>query len=97
MPVVADNAYLSALVETGIAGLGAMLAASAAMLTLAWRAMRVPALAAQLFGAWMLCFWAGQMAQMISGDLLTYWRVLPVYFWALGMAVRYSTPSRRDE
>jgi hypothetical protein len=26
--------------------------------------------------------------QMLSGDLLTYWRVLPVYFWVLALAVR---------
>jgi O-antigen ligase len=97
MPVVADNAYLSALVETGIAGLGAMLVASIAMLKLAWRAMRTGTGPAQLFGTWMLCFWAGQMVQMMSGDLLTYWRVLPVYFWALGMAVRYSSPALRNE
>jgi hypothetical protein len=25
---------------------------------------------------------------MASGDLLTYWRVLPVYFWVLALAVR---------
>jgi len=25
---------------------------------------------------------------MFSGDLLTYWRVLPVYFWVLALAVR---------
>ncbi|MGO9261974.1 MAG: hypothetical protein ACLQU1_37575 [Bryobacteraceae bacterium] len=24
----------------------------------------------------------------LSGDLLTYWRVLPVYFWVLALAVR---------
>jgi hypothetical protein len=36
----------------------------------------------------MLCFWCGQMVQMLSGDLLTYWRVLPVYFWVLALAVR---------
>jgi hypothetical protein len=28
------------------------------------------------------------VVQMASGDLLTYWRVLPVYFWVLAMAVR---------
>jgi hypothetical protein len=26
----------------------------------------------------------------MSGDLLTYWRVLPVYLWVLAMAVRES-------
>jgi hypothetical protein len=25
---------------------------------------------------------------MFSGDLMTYWRVLPVYFWVLGTAIR---------
>jgi hypothetical protein len=39
-------------------------------------------------GTWMLCFWAGQAIQMFSGDLLTYWRVLPVYFFVLALAVR---------
>jgi hypothetical protein len=28
------------------------------------------------------------MFQMLSGDLLTYWRVLPVYFLVLAVAVR---------
>ncbi len=36
----------------------------------------------------MFSFWTGQMVQMLSGDLLTYWRVLPVYFWVLALAVR---------
>ena len=26
--------------------------------------------------------------QMASGDLITYWRVLPVYFWVLATAIR---------
>lgn len=30
------------------------------------------------------------MVQMLSGDLLTYWRVLPLYFWMLALAVRLS-------
>jgi O-Antigen ligase len=82
MPVVADNMYLSLLVETGIFGLGALLWLCAAILRAAYRAR------ATFCGAWILCFWAGQMAQMLSGDLLTYWRVLPVYFWVLALAVR---------
>jgi hypothetical protein len=36
----------------------------------------------------MLCFWAGQIVQMFSADLLTYWRVLPVYMCVLALAVR---------
>ena len=28
------------------------------------------------------------MVQMLSGDLITYWRVLPLYFWVLATAAR---------
>jgi hypothetical protein len=81
-PVVADNMYLSLLVETGVAG----------MLALIWLNFAILRAAAQrshsFFGMWMLCFWAGQTVQFASGDLLTYWRVLPVYFWILALALR---------
>ena len=87
-PVVADNMYLSLLVETGIAGLAALLWLNVAILRAAARASRAADPRTSFFGTWMLCFWAGQMVQMFSGDLLTYWRVLPVYFWILALAVR---------
>jgi hypothetical protein len=32
------------------------------------------------------------MVQMFSGDLLTYWRVMPLYFWVLALAVRDERP-----
>jgi O-antigen ligase len=87
-PVVADNMYLSLLVETGIAGLAAFLWLNVAILRAAARASCASSSRTSFFGAWMLCFWAGQMVQMLSGDLFTYWRVLPVYFWVLALAVR---------
>ena len=81
-PVVADNMYLSLLVETGLAGLAALVWLNVAVLRAALRAKE------SLFSTWILCFWAGQVAQMASGDLLTYWRVLPVYFFVLALALR---------
>jgi O-antigen ligase len=89
--VVADNAYLSALVETGIVGLAAMLLFNLAILRIAYLAARHPDPRAVFFGTCVFCFWIGQTVQMMSGDLLTYWRVLPVYLWTLGMAARYSS------
>jgi hypothetical protein len=82
-PVVADNMYLSLLVETGVGGLAALIWLNVAILRAAARSAQ-----RSFFGMWMLCFWAGQTVQMASGDLLTYWRVLPVYFWVLALAVR---------
>jgi hypothetical protein len=87
-PVVADNMYLSLLVETGIAGLAALVWLNIAILRAAARATRSPDTRASFCGVWMLCFWCGQIVQMLSGDLLTYWRVLPVYFCVLAVAVR---------
>jgi hypothetical protein len=87
-PVVADNMYLSLLVETGIAGLVAVVWLNVAILRAAARAARSTNPRASFCGTWMLCFWFGQCVQMFSGDLLTYWRVLPVYFFVLALAVR---------
>jgi O-antigen ligase len=87
-PVVADNTYLSLLVETGIVGLVAFLLLNVAILRSAWRAARSANPNASFFGTWVYCFWCGEMVQMMSGDLITYWRVLPLYFWALAVTTR---------
>jgi O-antigen ligase len=86
--VIADNMYLSLLVETGVAGLLAMLGLSVAILRESRRAAASANTQASFFGTWIFCFWCGEMVQMLSGDILTYWRVLPLYFWVLAMAVR---------
>jgi O-antigen ligase len=83
-PVIADNMYLSLLVETGVLGLAALVGLNAAILTMCWRAQR----RGSFYGKWLLCFWVGEVVQMLSGDILTYWRVLPVYFWVLAQAAK---------
>ncbi len=87
-PVIPDNMYLSLLVETGILGLVALLLFSGAVIYTGYRATQDSRPETQFLGTWMACFWVGQMVQMLSGDLLTYWRVLPVYFWVLAIVVR---------
>lgn len=85
---VGDNTYLTLLAETGIAGLLAVLALNAVILTTAYRAFRSSAPLRSFCGAWIFCFWAGQSVQMLSADLLTYWRILPVYFFVFALAAR---------
>jgi len=87
-PVVADNMYLSLLVETGVAGLAALIWLNVAILRAAARASRSGDPRRAFYGTWMLCFWAGETVQMASGDILTYWRVLPLYFWVLALAAK---------
>src|SRR5205085_7303978 len=70
---IGDNTYLTLLVETGIVGLAAVIALNAAILVYAHRASRSTVPLRSFCGTWMLCFWAGQVVQMFSADLLTYW------------------------
>ena len=83
-PVIADNMYLSLLVETGLLGLSALIALNVAILVTCYRAMRK----GSFYGKWLFCFWIGEAVQMMTGDILTYWRVLPVYFWVLAQATK---------
>jgi O-antigen ligase len=83
-PVIADNMYLSLFVETGVLGLAALVALNAAILLVCRRAMQ----RGSFYGKWLFCFWIGETVQMLTGDILTYWRVLPVYFWVLAQATR---------
>ena len=84
--------YLSMLVETGLVGLAALVLLCLAILRASYRAARCDNARASFFGTWMFCFWTGQLVQMMSQDLLTYWRALPVYFCILALAMR-----ERDE
>ncbi len=84
--IVADNMYLSLLVETGIVGLAVFVLLNFSILRTAWRAVHRDDSRGSFFGSWIFCFWIGQLFQMFSGDLFTYWRVLPLYFWVLAMA-----------
>jgi O-antigen ligase len=86
--LVADNAWLGLLVETGVVGLIAFAFLNGAILRTAYRAARSNNNRASFFGGWMFCFWSGEMVQMLSGDLITYWRLLPAYFWVLAIAAR---------
>jgi putative inorganic carbon (hco3(-)) transporter len=85
---IADNTYLSMLVETGIGGLLALCAMHWVIVRASYRAALVSDPRRSFLGTWMLCFWSGQIVQMLSGDLLTYWRVLPAYFCVLALATR---------
>jgi O-antigen ligase len=88
--VIADNTFLSLLVETGVAGLVVFTAVNAAILRTGWKAMRSGNAQASFLGEWIFCFWCGQIVQMFSGDLITYWRVWPVYLWVLAAAARHT-------
>lgn len=92
-PVIADNMYLSLLIETGWMGLAALLLLNLAVLRSCFRLAKTAGSDLQrLMGVWMFCFWAGLSVQMLSGDVLTYWRILPAFFAALAIGARSEDP-----
>ena len=87
--VITDNMYLSLLAETGVVGLIAFVWLSVEILRAARRATISANPISRFHGSWIFAFWIGELVQMLTGDLLTYWRVLPLYFWVLAVAVRH--------
>lgn len=85
--VVPDNMYLSMLAETGIAGLALLLMLNWTILRTGYRAARSGDPQRSFYGAVIFCAWAGETIHMFSADVLTFWRILPLYFWVLAMAV----------
>ncbi len=63
-----------------------MIALNVAILRRSYRAAHSTDDLRSFCGLWILCFWSGQAVQMLSADLLTYWRILPVYFFVLALA-----------
>jgi O-antigen ligase len=86
-PVIADNTYLSTLIETGVAGLAALCALHVAILRATYRVARSAERTAAFYGTWAFSFWTGEMVQMSAADLLTYWRLLPLFFFVIGIAI----------
>jgi hypothetical protein len=62
---IGDNTYLTLLAES-ILGLLGVIGLNSAILTTAYRAACSSGALRSFCGAWMLCFWAGQVARMFS-------------------------------
>ncbi|HVN79117.1 MAG TPA: O-antigen ligase family protein, partial [Terriglobia bacterium] len=78
--LIADNGYLSLLFETGILGLSSwfvlLMTLLRQLLDVRYRGSPIRS----LYASFLFAFWCGQMVQMLTGDILTYWRNLVVYF-----------------
>ncbi len=86
--IIVDNTFLDLLVETGALGLFTFIVLNQQIIKYSFRASRSLNAKTAFFGTWIFCFWVGEVVQMFSGDLITYWRVLPLYFTVLALALR---------
>jgi O-antigen ligase len=92
-PLVADNTYLSLLIETGLLGLSALLFVHFSVLKSTYRVAVAHRSSegrglGRMLAVCMFSFWCGFAVQMLSGDVLTYWRVLPVFLALLAVTLR---------
>jgi len=58
-----------------------------AILRTTYRAARSVDPVTAFYGVWAFSFWVGEVVQMGAADLLTYWRLLPVFFFIIAIAV----------
>jgi O-antigen ligase len=91
-PVIADNGFLSLTFETGLIGLAAFVWLNQAVFSSTHRARRQQSSVRAVCATLMFAFWCGEMVQMVTGDLFTYWRNMVVFFAA--MALVQEVPER---
>jgi hypothetical protein len=84
-PLIADNGFLSLTFEAGVIGLAAFLWLNRAVLGSMYQASRRRGSVRAVCAAFMFAFWCGEMVQMVTGDLFTYWRNMVVFFAALAV------------
>jgi hypothetical protein len=90
--VIADNGYLSMLYETGVQGLMAFLFFNIVLLRTLFKIIRQNIAPSDFYAQFMFAFWIGEMVQMLTGDIFTYWRNLILFFTVIAMAI---TPNLR--
>lgn len=87
--LITDNGFMSILFETGILGLGAFLWLTAVLLHSLLQWAREASHETRTYAAFMFAFWCGEMVQMLTGDIFTYWRNMIIFF-ALIAAIQQS-------
>src|SRR5439155_8284190 len=92
-PLIADNGFLSLAFETGILGLIAFISLNIAIFRSLHKTSQHQNSTIHLYSTFLFAFWCGEMVQMLTGDIFTYWRNLIIYFLFMGAVQRVSRSS----
>ena len=85
--MIADNGYLSLLLETGAIGLGSFLLLSAAIMKTFSRLAREGNDSVAFWSALMLAIWCGELVQLVAVDAYTFWRNMVVLVALMALAL----------
>ena len=88
--LIADNGFLSIAFETGVLGLIVFVSLNAVIFRSLYETGQHQNSTIRLYGTFLFSFWCGEMVQMLTGDIFTYWRNLVVYFVLMGLIQRLS-------
>lgn len=77
--IVADNGFLSLLLETGIMGLSGFIAFLIATLKEFWKLSKSRNNKISYWATFLFAFWCGQCVQLLAVDSYTFWRNMVVY------------------
>lgn len=91
--LIADNGFLSLAFETGILGLVAFMSLNMAIFRSLHKTSQHRNSTIHLYSTFLFAFWCGEMVQMMTGDIFTYWRNLIVYFLFIGVVQKISRSS----
>ena len=92
--LIADNGFLSLAFETGIIGLAAFLNLNWVIFRSLHRTSQHQNSTIRCYATFMFAFWCGEMVQMMTGDIFTYWRNVIIYFALIAFVQRLSRSER---
>ena len=88
--IIADNGYLSLLLETGVAGLGGFILFSQSILRTFLRLARAGTGAQSFWAAVLFSIWCGELVQLLAADAYTYWRNIIIVTALMALALNMS-------
>jgi O-antigen ligase len=92
--LIADNGFLSLAFETGITGFIAFLNLNWVIFRSLHQTTQHQNSTVRRYGAFMFAFWCGEMVQMMTGDIFTFWRNVILYFSLIALVQRLSRQDR---
>ena len=92
--LIADNGFLSTPFETGFIGLIAFLNLNWVIFKALHRTGQHENSTIRRYATFMFAFWCGEMIQMFTGDIFTYWRNVIIYLALIAFVQRLSGSAR---
>lgn len=93
--IIADNGYLSLLIETGAVGLAGFLIFSGAILKTFSKLARQESGPVAFWAALMLAIWCGELVQLLAVDAYTFWRNMAILMALMALTLNRAERMQR--